>query len=300
MLSEFSLLLISESISSAPRFAFRLLMNDWEHVTCMKTIALRFQGNLMKTYIAVGTANCFNEDVVSRGRVILFDIIEVVPELNQPLTKHKLKVSIDRPNISTLFVSPSHLDCSRSRRERACHCHWFDTGISRCCSWPKSIHLAISETTVSKALPSWIFKSIAIEWWPWRITFSSAMFTRVSLFYATRKTCVSYPMSVVIPDNWMCLPRISSSIRIMFNSLRRIQIEICISMRMPPLRKRRKVDNGFYANRNFISDIPWPHRYACSWMSLSWPLTKLWKQASSVNAYALLWLSVNRRWFLPF
>jgi hypothetical protein len=67
-------------------------MNEWEHVTCMKTIALRFQGNLMKTYIAVGTANCFNEDVVSRGRVILFDIIEVVPEVNQPLTKHKLKV----------------------------------------------------------------------------------------------------------------------------------------------------------------------------------------------------------------
>lgn len=59
----------------------------------------------MKTYIAVGTANCFNEDVVSRGRVILFDVIEVVPELNQPLTKHKLKVSIDRPNISALFVS---------------------------------------------------------------------------------------------------------------------------------------------------------------------------------------------------
>jgi cleavage and polyadenylation specificity factor subunit 1 len=48
----------------------------------------------MKTYIAVGTANCFNEDVVSRGRVILFDIIEVVPEVNQPLTKHKLKVKI--------------------------------------------------------------------------------------------------------------------------------------------------------------------------------------------------------------
>jgi cleavage and polyadenylation specificity factor subunit 1 len=68
-------------------------MNEWEHVTCMKTIALRFQGNLMKTYIAIGTANCFNEDVVSRGRVILFDIIEVVPEVNQPLTKHKLKVN---------------------------------------------------------------------------------------------------------------------------------------------------------------------------------------------------------------
>ena len=70
----------------------KISMNEWEHVTCMKTIALRFQGNLMKTYIAVGTANCFNEDVVSRGRMILFDVIEVVPELNQPLTKHKLKV----------------------------------------------------------------------------------------------------------------------------------------------------------------------------------------------------------------
>lgn len=71
----------------------KVTMNEWEHVTCMKTIALRFQGNLMKTYIAVGTANCFNEDVVSRGRMLLFDIIEVVPELNQPLTKHKLKVN---------------------------------------------------------------------------------------------------------------------------------------------------------------------------------------------------------------
>ncbi|CAF4734805.1 unnamed protein product [Rotaria sp. Silwood1] len=74
----------------------KITMNEWEHVTCMKTIALRFQGNLMKTYIAIGTANCFNEDVVSRGRVILFDIIEVVPEVNQPLTKHKLKIVHDR------------------------------------------------------------------------------------------------------------------------------------------------------------------------------------------------------------
>ncbi|UJR31418.1 hypothetical protein I4U23_018911 [Adineta vaga] len=80
-----------ESIPNA-----RLTMNEWEHVTCMKTIALRFQGNLMKTYIAVGTANCFNEDVVSRGRMILFDIIEVVPEIDQPLTKHKLKIVHDR------------------------------------------------------------------------------------------------------------------------------------------------------------------------------------------------------------
>lgn len=74
----------------------KLAMNECEHVTCMKTIALKFQGNLMKTYIAVGTANCFNEDVVSRGRVVLFDIIEVVPEENQPLTKHKIKIVHDR------------------------------------------------------------------------------------------------------------------------------------------------------------------------------------------------------------
>ncbi|CAF1084494.1 unnamed protein product, partial [Didymodactylos carnosus] len=74
----------------------KITMNDWEHVTCMKTIALKFQGALMKTYIAIGTANCFNEDVNSRGRIILFDIIEVVPELNQPLTKHKIKIVHDR------------------------------------------------------------------------------------------------------------------------------------------------------------------------------------------------------------
>lgn len=80
-------------------------MHEWEHVTCMKTVALRFQGDLMKIHIAVGTANCFNEDVVSRGRVILFDIIEVVPELNQPLTKHKLKVRRRIFSNETMFCS---------------------------------------------------------------------------------------------------------------------------------------------------------------------------------------------------
>lgn len=71
--------------------------SEWEHVTCLKSIRLPYEGHSsgFRTYLAVSTANCYNEDVNSRGRIIIFDIFEVLPEPGQPLTCTKMKVNIE-------------------------------------------------------------------------------------------------------------------------------------------------------------------------------------------------------------
>ncbi len=83
----------------------KFTFGDWEHVTCSKLVMLPYEGHTSgyRSYLALSTSYCYNEDVNARGRIILFDVIETVPEPGQPLTKTKMKVHLKSV---CLFVLP--------------------------------------------------------------------------------------------------------------------------------------------------------------------------------------------------
>ncbi|KAF4518485.1 hypothetical protein B566_EDAN006490 [Ephemera danica] len=88
----FSILLFSPvSWEVIPNTSMEL--DEWEHVTCLKNVSLAYEGTHsgLKGYIAVGTNYNYGEDITSRGRILIYDVIEVVPEPGQPLTKNRFK-----------------------------------------------------------------------------------------------------------------------------------------------------------------------------------------------------------------
>ena len=66
-------------------------------MTSCKNVRLAYEGDRsgLRGYIAVGTTFSYGEDITCRGRILIFDVIEVVPEPGQPLTKNRLKVMYD-------------------------------------------------------------------------------------------------------------------------------------------------------------------------------------------------------------
>ena len=59
----------------------------------MKHLYLSSEGmhSGQRGYIVCGTAYCYGEDITPRGFVRIYDVIEVIPEPGQPLTKNKIK-----------------------------------------------------------------------------------------------------------------------------------------------------------------------------------------------------------------
>ena len=76
----------------------KVQLDDWEYVTCMKHLYLSSEGmhSGQRGFIVVGTNYSYGEDITSRGHVKIYDIIEVVPEPGQPLTKNKIKTMYDK------------------------------------------------------------------------------------------------------------------------------------------------------------------------------------------------------------
>ncbi|XP_074427899.1 LOW QUALITY PROTEIN: cleavage and polyadenylation specificity factor subunit 1, partial [Larus michahellis] len=76
----------------------RIELEEWEHVTCMKTVSLKSEETVsgLKGYVAVGTCLMQGEEVTCRGRILIMDIIEGGAGAGQPLTKNKFKVLYEK------------------------------------------------------------------------------------------------------------------------------------------------------------------------------------------------------------
>lgn len=70
------------------------VLDPFEVILCIKTLELEVseQTHERKPLIAVGTAIIQGEDLVTKGRIYVFEVITVVPEPGRPETNRKLRL----------------------------------------------------------------------------------------------------------------------------------------------------------------------------------------------------------------
>ena len=71
----------------------RIELDMFDNVTCCKVLSLRdATATGRKDFVVVGLSRVAGEEVTARGKIMILDVLDVVPEPGQPLTKNKFKV----------------------------------------------------------------------------------------------------------------------------------------------------------------------------------------------------------------
>ncbi|KAL3319241.1 Cleavage and polyadenylation specificity factor subunit 1, partial [Cichlidogyrus casuarinus] len=88
--------------------------DQWEVVNDLKTVALKVAQSAQGTrdLLAVCANLSYGEEIPVRGRIVIFDIVEVVPQPGRPLTSHKMKKLCDQEqqgSVTCLSSCSGHL-----------------------------------------------------------------------------------------------------------------------------------------------------------------------------------------------
>ncbi|KAI9344303.1 CPSF A subunit region-domain-containing protein [Obelidium mucronatum] len=99
----------------------RFQLDEFEQVLCCQVVSLDSKQTTTgkKLFLAVGTGMCRGEDLTARGRILVFEIIDVVPEIDNPQTCHKFKLlhkAEEKSPITALCGLNGYLVCAIGSR----------------------------------------------------------------------------------------------------------------------------------------------------------------------------------------